>query len=433
MRNNYLCILFVCMGVMLSQAQIITIPDSNFKNALLSASPSEFIAYNANGDRITIDQNANNEIEESEALLVYRLALNDFAIQNLTGISFFTNLTILGCGSNSITSLDLSALNNLEILSANNNNLTTINLSGLSQLEILNLRFNQLTALNLLGLTSLVEIYINQNEITSLDLTDLSNLEKLFVTNNRLNSLDISNNSMIKDLYCGNNTISVFTSGNSPSLVNLYINNNELEEINLSTLTSLDRLYIIENDLTSLDVSNNSQLNGIWADKNMITSLDVSNLTNLALLEVNNNALQYLNLKNGVLSQNQDNHYFDGNPSLEFVCVDDGEAAFIEQRVLDYGYTNCTVSSNCILNVLEVETEKFSLYPNPASKTITIQKTNNIEISWVEVYTILGQLITQKSNLDNTNQVDISQLPTGNFILKLYTTKGVKYKKFIKK
>lgn len=78
------------------KAQIVTIPDVNFK---------AYLVANA-----SINTNMDTEIQVSEAT-AYTGAINsdNLAIFDFTGISAFVNLTFLGCGQNSMTSLDLSS------------------------------------------------------------------------------------------------------------------------------------------------------------------------------------------------------------------------------------------------------------------------------------------------------------------------------------
>jgi hypothetical protein len=54
----------------LANAQIVNIPDTNFKNRLLSASSSNSIAKNENGDNITIDLNGDGEIINYKSLIL---------------------------------------------------------------------------------------------------------------------------------------------------------------------------------------------------------------------------------------------------------------------------------------------------------------------------------------------------------------------------
>ena len=65
---------------------------------------------------------------------------------------------------------------------------------------------------------------------------------------------------------------------------------------------------------------------------------------------------------------------------------------------------------------------KFSMFPNPASKSTTI--TSNQEISTITVYNVLGQEISSFKGKGNNLQIDISTLTTGNYFVKVLAENG---------
>lgn len=89
-------------------AQIVNIPDNNFKIKLLNANTSNNIAKDINGNNIKVDVNEDGEIQEIEALNVYELSIYNSSIADLTGIEAFTNLTLLGVSHNDLSTIDLS-------------------------------------------------------------------------------------------------------------------------------------------------------------------------------------------------------------------------------------------------------------------------------------------------------------------------------------
>ena len=89
-------LLFFITGIL--NAQIVTIPDANFKARLIA---------------MGLDVNSDGEIQQSEALNVTLLSVDASNISDLTGIASFTNLTGLDCSQNQLTSLDLSLNHNL--------------------------------------------------------------------------------------------------------------------------------------------------------------------------------------------------------------------------------------------------------------------------------------------------------------------------------
>ena len=70
----------------------------------------------------------------------------------------------------------------------------------------------------------------------------------------------------------------------------------------------------------------------------------------------------------------------------------------------------------------------FSVYPNPVKNMLNF-KTEEL-VTKVEVYDIAGRILS--SNSVSENKVDLSKLRTGNYILKIYTQKGIINTKIIK-
>src|SRR5690606_734514 len=96
MKKKLLYLLLLFSGI--ASAQIVNIPDANFKNKLLSANTTNNIAKDINDNSIIIDTNGDYEIQESEALLVSQLNVSLSAIADMTGIEYFTNLKNIDCG-----------------------------------------------------------------------------------------------------------------------------------------------------------------------------------------------------------------------------------------------------------------------------------------------------------------------------------------------
>ena len=89
-----------------SFAQIVNIPNANFKARLLASNATNYIAENTIGYSIKIDTNNDGQIQVSEALQVISLDVNTAGISNLEGISSFTNLIHLNCSQNYLTTLN---------------------------------------------------------------------------------------------------------------------------------------------------------------------------------------------------------------------------------------------------------------------------------------------------------------------------------------
>ena len=93
------------------------IPDANFKAYLVGNT-----AINTNGD---------GEIQVSEAnSFSGTIVCSNLNISDLTGIESFTVLTVLDCGINQLTSLDVSQNTALTSLSCYYNQITSLDLSN---------------------------------------------------------------------------------------------------------------------------------------------------------------------------------------------------------------------------------------------------------------------------------------------------------------
>ena len=82
------------------------------------------------------------------------------------------------------------------------------------------------------------------------------------------------------------------------------------------------------------------------------------------------------------------------------------------------------------LSVDEFSFQNITLYPNPVENTLYIQ--SNIYDIQVEVYTILGKSYSLKK-LVNSNQIDVSELVSGLYFVKLKKGSQTTIKRFIKK
>lgn len=300
--KKYTLLLILFAGMV--NAQIINIPDANFKAKLLASDTNNTIANSPFG-YIKIDFNNDGEIQVDEAQFVDALDLNNANISNLSGIEGFPNLESLKCANNQISSMDLSSL---------------------TQLKELFCGSNPLTALNLNGLTNLESISCYQLQLTSLDLTGLSQL---------------------KFLECGGNQLTALALSDCPNLETLRCGFNQITALDVSALTQLKYFSCPENQLTTLDLTGLSNIVELDCTLNHLSVLDLSDQSSLVVLYCRSmDELEAIFMKNGSINNSQ--VYFDGNPNLRFICVDPQEQAWLEMLAhVDYGYTNCVVNSYC--------------------------------------------------------------------------------------
>ena len=280
-----------------TQAQIINIPDANFKAKLLQSTSSNEIAKDSSGNRIKIDVNNDGQIQQSEALLVYKLVLSNNGIASMNGIEYFTNLKYLNCSSNLLTTINEIDLTNLLELNCRNNKLTSLNLSNFRMLENLDCSYNNLTTLNGSGLTNLKEFWCtNNNLLTSLNLSGCTNLFTLHCEINSLSTLSLSGCTNLIALDCEENQLQNLSVSGFTELKTIYCDNNQLQTLDFIGCTNLESIYCYNNRLQTLDVSDCSILRTLDCRGNILSSLIVNGLTNLEWLQCSNNQLSSLNV-----------------------------------------------------------------------------------------------------------------------------------------
>ncbi len=170
-------------------AQIVNIPDANFKAYLVGNSE--------------INTNRDNEIQLSEAINFNgTIDCNGLNIFNLTGIESFPNIKKLLCYNNQLTHLDVSQNKTLENLQCDENQLTSLDLSNNTALKTLMCHINKLTALDLSKNLDLKDLRCYENQLTEIDLSKNLALEILDCSLNPIRDLDISKNVALKALYC---------------------------------------------------------------------------------------------------------------------------------------------------------------------------------------------------------------------------------------
>lgn len=289
---------FVC------HAQIVNIPDANFKAMLLQASSSNCIASTEVPDYdpisyaiyinscSSIDTNGDGEIQVTEAQAITWLNIQTAGITDVTGIEAFTNLYFLDCNGNQLTSLDLSGSPNLLKVLCYSNFLTSLNLSNLSNLSILLCHSNQLANINVSNSIHLRHFECSGNLLTNLDVSGLSELVTLNCDVNQLNNINITGCIGLQGLNCGYN---------------------QLTTLDVSMCENMAALYCNDNNLTSLFIKNG---NAIWD----------------TLLSGGSNGNQLL---------------FNNNPNLEYICCDEEDLYMVQNKINLYGYTLCHVNTYC--------------------------------------------------------------------------------------
>lgn len=100
----------------------------------------------------------------------------------------------------------------------------------------------------------------------------------------------------------------------------------------------------------------------------------------------------------------------------------------------DYNFPIVTNTATSTFQALSTDNfnfdNYFTVFPNPAKDILNIKAKQDIEISSVTIYTMLGQII--QTIMQPSNTINVSDLKTGNYFLKVTTEKGTSTTKFIK-
>ena len=327
MKKFYTFLVFA-FAVVVGNAQIVNIPDAAFKAKLLEADITNTVAYNSSGVPMKIDSNNDGNIQVSEALAVYKLYARIANISDLTGIASFTNLTVLSCRDNQLTSVNISSLTNLEEFYCYNNLLISLNVSNSPNLNKLYCYSNSISNLNITNCLALADFQCNNNQLTTLNIANRFNLAKLYCQYNLLSSINTTNCTNLNDYDCRNNslpTIDVSTNLTA-SGAQFKATNNLLTSINLP----------IFNNAWSVDLSNNL-FQTLEFTSGSITILFCNDMPNL----------EYLFLKNMTLSGVGGDSFSVYNcPNLKYICSSDNRVQEIQSYVDGLSYT-CTVNSYC--------------------------------------------------------------------------------------
>lgn len=343
----FLIFLVVALG---TRAQVVHIPDVNFKAKLLTSSPTNSIAKNLSGNYFSIDANHDGEIQVSEALQVGEIEIidpyTDIPIHDYDGILSFTNLKSIkidywNVPSNSFTISGLNSLQNLDVEFENYDpgNITLSDCMLLKNVRIYGITFTALnntpvienlsvngfsmpssTMNSIEGLSNLKHLelidFIDLISGLTLDLSGHDNLLSLSIINTSLANVDVSGCELLHTITLNsadplqfnyNPTINI-NSSNCPNLVNYFVGQgspisahiisdncpglihfiSNYGEVSLSLNSCVNLETIDVRNLISLSVHNDIKLNTIKALRFRDTALDLSGsgLQSLKHLEI---------------------------------------------------------------------------------------------------------------------------------------------------
>ncbi len=348
-----------------SQAQIVNIPDANFKAYLLSVP-----AINTNSD-------AEIQVSEASAYTSFLDCYNK-NIADFTGIEAFPLIDIIDLSLNQATTLNLSANNALTTVYCADNQFTSIALPTSAPLSTFVCYGNQLTSLDFSSFPNLVYLDCQSNQLTSLNVKNGNNtILTTFAANSNPNLLCIEVDNVIFSetnwtLIDATASFSTDCSGPVCNVIisdanfktyllgNSSINTNNDSEIQceeaiafsgtlncsnlgittlsgISSFTNIVAMNCSYNSLTNLDVSENLALVNLNCQSNQLSSLNVSVNINLTDLNCSSNSLTSLSLN--------------GNNLIHLNCADNDLATLNLVSNTNLMSLDCSNNSLTQLNV----------------------------------------------------------------------------------
>ena len=120
---------------------------------------------------------------------------------------------------------------------------------------------------------------------------------------------------------------------------------------------------------------------------------------------------------------------------IELLMIEGGSR---ENLPVAVKYDNIKLTAlNTLPTYLGVEnfiSQKFNVYPNPATSIVNISNAKNMLVNQITVYDMAGkQLSTQSFNNEAEVQLNVEHLQSGTYMLHLQTNEGTAVKKLVKK
>ena len=323
---------FLLLLSVMGSAQIVNIPDADFKDLLVQSGDPGFtdIAKDENNYTLAIDANNDGEIQVSEAEAVWHININmQGTVSSIEGIDAFVNLRTLRLKNNPVETIDVTSLEFLENLTCGNYNnsedLTTLNVTGMSTLKELHCSDNSLTVLDLTGLINIEYLSCKNSTISSVILDDNINLKNINLSETAITTLDLTGYVNLENLNVYHSQLTQLNLENCVSLIELYCNSTPIQNLDISPCVSLEWIECGGTDATPLESVTIGELPALFSfygDVYGVTELDFSECPNLEGVSLENFNEIYVNIKNG---STQGISLIDSTEASVFFCVDEDE------------------------------------------------------------------------------------------------------------
>lgn len=111
------------------------------------------------------------------------------------------------------------------------------------------------------------------------------------------------------------------------------------------------------------------------------------------------------------------------------VVVYDTNSVVVYSSSGDYGYgESAFFSTGDFLGTNNNDLQNFGIYPNPVSSILNITNAENANI---QIYDVLGKLILTRDNISFEEQINVSNLTTGTYFIKIQKGNAIATERFI--
>ncbi|MDC8001807.1 T9SS type A sorting domain-containing protein [Aequorivita todarodis] len=471
LSNNPLLTVLECSANLITAIDVTNCPNLEYLICWQNLLSSLDISQNLALDWLSCSNNQLTQLEFTANQAITQLSCKDNQLTDLD-ISPLQSLISVDCSGNPLTDLDLTSSPTLSDITCNNTTLQTIdtrngnngpnglqaidnpNLTCVLVEDINNIPFewdvdprasfgedetqcntlmdytlipdmNFEQALIDLGYDTAIDgkvLTANIETVTQLDVSekgiahlngiqDFTTLQNLDCgTNDIIGTLNISHNINLKEVKCWENDISNINTSNNPQMETFLCGwNPNLNSLDLSNYPSLTALNVTDTNIFYLDLSNNPSLEIFYGLGCNLYYLDLRN--------GNNNNITTLDVTQ--------------NPSLTCIYVDDVNnipSTWLKDNTATYVETEAECSA---LDVTDSEKPlSFALYPNPTDHFLNIKGDLGEIVNDIKIYNISGQELLRSKASD---QLNVSQLSAGVYLIIIETDEGVVRKRFVKK
>lgn len=404
-----------------------------------------------------------NQLTELDISMCDCYGMVNCSRNNLTILKYNEDIQYLDCSNNSLTELELSGMRDFRTLDCGFNQLESLVFEYNGDFEKLICPGNNLKVLDISKCPRLLEVHCFYNELESLNLTANRYLTTLRCSSNRLDELDVSSNPDLYLLAFPGNDVKQIDLTNNLRLRQLIISQ-DITELDVSNAPDLRALECQYSKLSTLDISSNTKLDFldldhmpglfeicIWqedfpppgsdiqiqmshspnayftancsgySEPIVLTNRDTIS-TEVISVSSNREGTVYLVPMNTVkdIDSIVDVQYmYVQVKAYEYVDIDvsglSNGAYYLYARDMNDELSN---ASSIIIQRVYMEAfskEHFNIFPNPSNGIIRISGLKTGQN--IEVYSLTGKIIFSKQYKDKWGLIDITQYPSGLYII----------------